>query len=129
MRPPSAAADKASTIPAANSRRLALSLNIDIRSIDFQQTLDSNYRARFEYAVRVYNPEGDQLLNSAINTVSPILVPPIYQSMRTTGANAHLDIAVRRTGDSVLRVAVHDLTSDRVGAIEIPVSSTTSETP
>jgi hypothetical protein len=32
------------------------------------------------------------------------------------------------TGDYFLRIAVHDLTSDRIGAIEVPTASITPET-
>ena len=46
------------------------------------------------------------------------------------GANAHQEIAVPATGDYFLRIAVHDLASDRVGAIEIPTASITpNQTP
>ena len=45
------------------------------------------------------------------------------------GANAHQEIDVPATGDYFLRIAVHDLTSDRVGSIEVPTSSIAPETP
>ena len=34
------------------------------------------------------------------------------------GANAHQEIAVPATGEYFLRIGVHDISSDRVGAIE-----------
>jgi hypothetical protein len=43
--------------------------------------------------------------------------------MLRTGANASQQIDVPATGDYFLRIAVHDLTSDRVGAIEVPTAS------
>jgi len=62
-------------------------------------------------------------MNSASKEVSPILPPAVYQSMLKGGANAHQEIDVPATGEYFLRIGVHDLTSDRVGAIEVPVSS------
>ena len=47
--------------------------------------------------------------------------------MLTGGANAHQQIDLPATGDYFLRIAVHDLTSDRVGAIEIPTASITPD--
>jgi hypothetical protein len=37
---------------------------------------DGNYRGDFEYGVRVYNADGDEVVNSASKTVSLILIPP-----------------------------------------------------
>ena len=90
---------------------------------DFNPALDSNYRGDFEYGVRVYNADGDEIVNSVSKTVSPILPPAVYKSMLTGGANAHQEIDVPATGDYFLRIAVHDLTTGRIGAIEIPTSS------
>ena len=38
-------------------------------------------------------------------------------------AQAHLEIAVPAKGDFFLRIAVHDLGSDKVGAVEVPTSA------
>jgi VWFA-related protein len=103
-------------------RHYSISYLIDVHGINFTPGADRNYRGKFEYGVRVYNVEGD-VINSTANSVSPIVPPVVYQSMLRTGANAHRDIDVPATGDYFLRIAVHDLTSDRVGSIEIPTSS------
>jgi VWFA-related protein len=106
-------------------RHYSLSYAIDVNGIDFTQSADTNYRGDFEFGVLVYNADGDVVLNSASKTVSPILPPTVYQSMQRGGANAHQEIAVPATGNYFLRIAVHDLASDRVGAIEIPTASIT----
>jgi hypothetical protein len=48
--------------------------------------------------------------------------------MLRTGANASQQIDVPATGDYFLRIGVHDLASDRVGAIEVPTVSIAPET-
>ena len=104
-------------------RHYSLDYLIDVHGIDFATSPDGNYRSAFEYAVRVYNADSDQVLNSISTTVKPILPPTVYRSMLSGGANANQEIDVPATGNYILRIAVHDLTSDRVGAIEIPTTS------
>lgn len=107
-------------------RRYTISYSIDVHGIDFATSPDGNYRGNFEYGVRVYNADGDEIVNSVSTTVSPILPPAVYRSMLRTGANASQQIDVPAAGDYFLRIAVHDLASDRVGAIEVPTSSIAS---
>jgi hypothetical protein len=45
--------------------------------------------------------------------------------MLANGANAHQQIDLPATGNYFLRIAVHDLTTGHVGAIEIPTTSIT----
>ena len=110
-------------------RHFSINYLIDVHGIDFAPAADGNYRGDFEYGVRVYNTDGDKILNSTSKTVSPILLPAVYRSMLNTGANAHRDIDVPATGDYFLRIAVHDLATGRVGSIEIPTTSITSPSP
>jgi VWFA-related protein len=106
-------------------RHYTIAYAIDVHGIDFAPGPDGNYRGGFEYGVRVYNADGDEIVNSVSKTVNPVLPPAVYKSMLTGGANAHLDIDLPATGNYFLRIAVHDLTTDHVGAIEIPTSSIT----
>jgi VWFA-related protein len=108
-------------------RHFTISYSIDVHGIDFATSPDGNYRGNFEYGVRVYNADGDEIVNSVSTTISPILPPTVYRSMLRTGANASQQIDVPATGDYFLRIAVHDLASDRVGAIEVPTSSIAPE--
>jgi VWFA-related protein len=108
-------------------RHYSIAYSIDIHGIDFAPSIDGNYRGDFEFTARVYNADGDAVLNSVTKTVSPILPPAVFQSMLKGGANAHQEIDVPATGDYFLRIGVHDLASDRVGSIEIPVSSIAPE--
>jgi VWFA-related protein len=104
-------------------RRYSLAYAIDVNGIDFAVGIDGNYRGDFELGARVYNADGDEILNAVSKIVEPILPPAVYRSMLRGGANAHQEIDVPATGDYFLRIAVHDLTSDRVGSIEVPTSS------
>jgi VWFA-related protein len=108
-------------------RHFTISYSIDVHGIDFATSPDGNYRGNFEYGVRVYNADGDEIVNSVSTTISPILPPTVYRSMLRGGANASQQIDVPATGDYFLRIGVHDLASDRVGAIEVPTASIASE--
>ena len=109
-------------------RRFTLAYTLDAHALDFAQSPDGNYRANFEYGVNVYSPDGTAILNSASKVINPVLPPVVYQSMLKSGAGAHLDIDVPATGEFFLRIAVHDLASDRTGSIEVPVASITPPT-
>ena len=109
-------------------RHYTISYVIDIHGIEFSPSADGNYRGGFEFGAMVYNADGDEVMNSASKEVSPILPPAVYQSMLKGGANARQEIDVPANGEYFLRIGVHDLASDRVGAIEIPVSSIAPET-
>jgi len=104
-------------------RRYTISYSIDVHGINFATSPDGNYRGNFEYGVRVYNADGDEIINSVSTTINPILPPTVYRSMLRGGANASQQIDVPATGDYFLRIAVHDLASDHVGAIEVPTAS------
>jgi VWFA-related protein len=105
-------------------RRLSLIYTIDLSGIQFDPSEDGNYHGQFEYAVNVYDPSG-RLVNSIAMAAKPALPPAAYQSMLANGAKLHQDIDLPAKGDYTLRIGVHDLTTDRVGALEIPTSAIT----
>jgi VWFA-related protein len=104
-------------------RHLTLSYLVDLNGIQFDPSPDGNYHGQFEYAVNVYDSANGRLLNSSALAAKPSLPPAAYQSMLAGGAKLHQEIDVPATGEYILRVGVHDLTTDHVGAIEIPASA------
>jgi hypothetical protein len=104
-------------------RHYSVAYTIDIHNIEFNTTPDGNYHGAFEYGIRVYNADGDEIVNSASKEARLALTPAVYQSMLKNGAVSRDEIDVPAKGDYFLRIAIHDLTSDRVGAIEVPTSS------
>lgn len=104
-------------------RHLTLNYNIDINGIQFDSSPDGSYHGQFEYAVIVYDNSDGKTVNSSVMAAKPSLPPGVYQSMLDSGANLRQEIAVPAKGDYILRIGVHDLTTDHLGAIEIPVST------
>jgi len=103
-------------------RSITVSYSIDIDSIAFSRAGDGRYHADFEFGAMVYNADGD-LVNTASMHVRPVLSAAAYQSMLKDGAKAYQNIDVPANGDYTLRIGVHDLASDHVGALEVPTSA------
>jgi VWFA-related protein len=104
-------------------RHLTLNYNIDINGIQFDSSPDGSYHGQFEYAVMVYNNDDGKTVNSSVMAAKPNVPLAVYQSMLDSGANVRQEVAVPAKGDYILRIGVHDMTTDHVGAIEIPVSA------
>jgi VWFA-related protein len=103
-------------------RRLSIGYNVEADTLAFNPSPDGDYHSQFEYAVNVYDNEG-RLLNSSSLAAKPNLPPAAYQSIVEDGLVLHQDIDVPAKGDYILRIGVHDLTTDHVGALEIPTTS------
>ncbi len=120
------------TLPPGNSanpkamkppyRHLSLAYLVDLKTLQFDPSSDGAYHGQFEYAVNVYDNDG-RLINSSTMAAKPALPPNVYQSMLANGVKLHQDIAVPAKGDYTLRIGLHDLTTEHVGAIEVPTSS------
>jgi VWFA-related protein len=106
-------------------RHLTLSYTIDINGLQFDPGADGNYHGQFEYAVTAYDSNDGKPVNSIVMAAKPALPPAVYQSMLASGAKLRQEIDIPVKGEYILRIGVHDLTTDRVGALEIPTSSIT----
>jgi VWFA-related protein len=106
-------------------RHLTLIYTIDLNGIQFDAAADGTYHGQFEYGANIYDASSGQLVNSSTLAAKPALPPAAYQSMLANGAKLRQDIDLPAKGDYTLRIGVHDLTTDRVGALEIPASAIT----
>jgi len=68
----------------------------------------------------VYDQSGE-VVNALKSTASVDLSESDYQTLLRTGLPLRQEIAVPVKGNYFLRLGVHDVQSDQVGAIEIPV--------
>jgi VWFA-related protein len=110
-------------------RHLTLSYTIDASGIQFDKADDGKYHGQFEYAVDVYDADSGKLLNSNVMAARPGLPPAVYQSILSSGAKLRQTIDVPARGQYVLRIGVHDMTTQHIGAIEVPGASVGSTTP
>lgn len=128
---PSAAAP-ADAVAAGNKTNPSITVNgpyknygIDIvpdpRQISCPKGEDEVMHCAIEAATYVYDHDGVLLVANNWHA-SYTLSPANYATLLKTGMAIHQSISVPVKGDYYLRTAVHDLNSDRVGAIQVPVA-------
>jgi len=101
-------------------RRYLLDYAADPRNIAFQATPDGVYHGAVEFTVIVYDAEGN-MMNYLNNSIRANLSTENYAKVLRTGLPFHQEISVPEKGEYFLRLGIHDMTADRVGAVEIPV--------
>jgi hypothetical protein len=104
-------------------RRYSLTYTTDVHNIAFTQGPDGNYTADFEFQTTVFSAVTGAAINSTTREVRPLESAANYQSLLKDGAISTQQIDVPDKGEFFLRIGVHDLNSDHIGATEIPVSS------
>jgi hypothetical protein len=88
--------------------------------IKLTQTPDGVHHGNVEFVVVVYDQSGDTV-NSVQSTASFDLSETEYHQMLEAGLPVKSEIAVPVKGNYFLRLGVHDVTGDQIGALEIPV--------
>lgn len=101
-------------------RNYTLLLRADAHRIAVTRSPDGVRHGKVLFALQVYNAEG-QPVNSFTETESFNLGPAPYRELLVSGLLAKTEIAIPVKGNYFLRLGVHDLTGDRIGAFEIPV--------
>ena len=82
---------------------------------------NGNRSCAIEVFTYVYNRDG-QLVVTTTASLRATLTPANYARMLVDGMAFHQEISVPVKGEYFLRTAIHDLVSDRVGAVEVPVA-------
>jgi VWFA-related protein len=103
-------------------RRYTIDLVADQRSLVFAQTPDGLHHGAFEFLTAVYDQNGT-LINRTGNTVHADLSTANFAHFLQTPLSFNQDISVPVKGEYFLRIAIHDLGSDRAGAVEVPVDT------
>ncbi len=107
-------------------RRYNLVEVVDVHNVLFTSTSDGVRHGKFEFAALVYDSDG-HLANSSSNRMSLDFPADRYATILDRGLRVGQTIEAPLKGDYFLRVGVYDANSDRVGAVEIPVSSLKSQ--
>jgi VWFA-related protein len=103
-------------------RRYTIDLVANQRSLVFAQTPDGLHHGAFEFLTAVYDQNGT-LINRTGNTVHADLSTANFAHFLQTPLSFNQDISVPVKGEYFLRIAIHDLGSDRAGAVEVPVDA------
>lgn len=102
-------------------RTYTLQYLVDIRGATFSIDAEEGRHGSLEFAAFVYNADGE-LVNSADNGLKVNIPRDHFAEFAAHGLLARQVIEVPVKGEYFLRVGVHDLPGDRVGAIEIPLA-------
>jgi VWFA-related protein len=103
-------------------RRYSIDYAADPRAVLFISSPDGTYRGEIEFVTYLYDQDGN-LINVAENKTNANLAPAAYQEFLRHGIPWHQEVSVPVKGDYYLRIGIHDLTGDRVGAVEVPIAT------
>ncbi len=102
-------------------RRYSVSYAIEPSDITFLRAPDGKIHAAFELVIFVFNPAG--VLVNRVSTPTPHSLPSRRaQEKRRQGIQYPQEISAPAKGEYFLRIVVHDLTHDRLGAVEVATS-------
>lgn len=109
-------------------RRYAIDYAASPREVAFTRSPDGNYESDLEFQTYVYDQDG-KLFDVVEDQSHGNLSPAAYADLLRHGIPWHREISVPVKGDFYLRIGVHDLNSDHIGAVEVPVASLKDLTP
>jgi hypothetical protein len=101
-------------------RTYNLLLVADLHRIKLSRTSDGIRHGTVDFVSVVYGSSGE-VVNSLLSTVSLDLNDGTYRKALLSGLPVKQQIAIPVKGNYFLRVGVHDIAGDQVGALEIPV--------
>jgi VWFA-related protein len=103
-------------------RQYSVDLVPDAKSVNCREQADGKRLRGLEMWTFVYNTEGVRLI-AASNRIRTILSAADYAKLLAGGLAFHQQISVPAKGEYYVRTAIHDLVSDKVGVVEVPVDA------
>jgi hypothetical protein len=102
-------------------RRYSVSYAIVPSDITFLRAPDGKIHAAFEFVIFVFNPAGVLVnrLSNVLHIASPL---DDLKKNVANGIQYRQEISAPAKGEYFLRIVVHDLTRDRLGAVEVATS-------
>jgi VWFA-related protein len=94
----------------------------DLHRLQLPRSPDGLHHGGVEFVAVVYTDQGD-VVNSFKVTISLNLKEDSYRALLKNGLGTKHSIAIPVKGNYVVRLGVHDLNSDRVGALEFPLTA------
>ncbi|WP_433963710.1 hypothetical protein [Tunturiibacter gelidiferens] len=103
-------------------RRYAIDIAADPYTIHMDQASDGNHLAELQFLTYVYDQNGS-LLNMENDAVRANFPPGLYTQILHSGLPYHQEISVPLKGDFYLRIGLHDLVTNRIGSLEVPIGT------
>jgi hypothetical protein len=102
--------------------RYSVEYATDVRNLAILSAPDGKHMAHVEYMALVYDEQGKRV-NSAVKALHEIWTPAQFPHTQQWGVRYQLQVDVPAKGDFTLRLLVHDLTTNRIGTIDVPLST------
>jgi len=103
-------------------RRYDINLAASARNLLCPPTEKGGHRCNLEFVTFVYDAEG-ALVNMFNRGVDADLSAAQFETVQRQGLRYREQVSVPVNGAFFLRIGIHDLNSDHVGALEVPVSA------
>jgi VWFA-related protein len=103
-------------------RNYHIHYSIDPQGIQFASQRVGFYHDTIQFAAIVYDDTGQQV-NSLIETIPIEVDPERFGQIMQSGMGIDQTIAIPTHGEFFLRLGVHDLNSDHIGTLEVPVET------
>ena len=109
-------------------RRYTVLFSIDPKGLDCAANLDGVHHCAMESLIFVYDADG-VLFNTQAGRLAADIPASRFAALLQTGLRFRQEISVPVKGEYFLRIGVHDLATNRVGAVEVPVYAVSRLTP
>jgi hypothetical protein len=93
-----------------------------LREVSFTKTPEGTYKADVDFVTYLYDQLGKPYSVVKIR-LTPHSLPPTTRPLCAAASPGTRRSASAFKGDYYLRIGVHDLTSDRVAAVEVPIAT------
>ena len=100
--------------------RYTVLFSIDARGIDCAANPEGVHHCALESMIFVYDADG-VLFNTQTGRIAADIPASRFASLLQSGIRFRQEISVPVKGEYFLRIGVHDQTTNRVGAVEVPV--------
>jgi VWFA-related protein len=103
-------------------RTYMVQIHADAHALRLTRSADGVRHGKVQFVSLVFDQEGRQV-NSIMSSASLDVTPASYRQLLAGGMVVQQEIAVPVKGNYFMRMGVHDVGSDRIGALEIPVDA------
>ena len=103
-------------------RTYTVQIRADARGLRLTKTADGIHHGKVEFVTVVFDQEGHQV-NSLASSAELNFTETNYRKLLAGGLPIRQQVAVPVKGNFFLRIGVHDMGSDHIGAMEIPVDA------
>jgi len=107
-------------------RTYRVKVQADAHALSLTRGADGMRHGTVEFVTLVFDQQGRQV-NSMMSTAVLNVTEARYPVLLKAGVPVDLEIAVPVKGNYFLRIGVHDVGSDHIGAIEVPVDAVRTE--